>query len=157
MNHRAAALENYERALRRGATADAAWTAAFGSQTQAELASEIRNYVDGGQYEVRFYSLAAAQPAPPVEHRLTDADVHATRALLYLTGRGTRDVAPVDIVQARHATQADPKDWLAWLLLADGLRLMGDQAGGNAAALRATEAANGDPSVELPLRVVERN
>ena len=198
MNHRAAALEAYEAALRGGATPDAAWTAAFGSQTQAQVASEIRQYVDGGQYEVRIYSLPAPRLAPPVEGRMSDADVHATRALLYLTGRGTRSVAPelsfgtddpkaaakreveealraqadhvvagalahflfkapVDVVQARQATQTDPKDWLAWVLLADGLRLSGDQAGGNAAALRAAEAASADRSVELPLVVVERN
>jgi hypothetical protein len=43
------------------------------------------------------------------------------------------------------------------VLRADGLRLSGDQAGGNAAALRAAEAASADRSVELPLVVVERN
>ncbi len=65
--------------------------------------------------------------------------------------------APVDVIQARHATADRPKDWLAWVLLSDRLRLSGDQAGGNAAALRAAEAASADRSVELPLVVVGRN
>jgi hypothetical protein len=198
MNHRAAALEGYERALRGGATPETAWTSAFGSQTRAQVASEIRQYVDGGRYELRIYALAPPRLAPPVEGRLPDADVHATRALLYLTGRGTRDVAPelslavddpkaaakreveealraqadhvvagalahfafkapVDVVQARHATQADPKDWLAWMLLAEGLRSSGDEAGGDTAALRAINLASLDRSIELPAAIVERN
>lgn len=197
MNHRAEALEGYERALRGGAAPDAAWTSAFGSQTTAQVASEVQQYLDGGRYELRVYTLAPPRLAPSVEARLPDADVHATRAILYLTGSDTRDVAPalslrtndakaaakreveealraqpdhvvagalahfafkapVDVVLARHATGADPNDWLAWMLLADGLRSSGDQTGGDAAVLRAVDAASGDLSVQLPL-VIERN
>lgn len=100
MNHRAEALVGYEKALRTGATPEAAWTAAFGTQTPAQLASDIARYADGGQYEVLLFHLAAATPAAPAARTLSDADTHATRALLYLTGAGTRTLAPELAIEA---------------------------------------------------------
>jgi hypothetical protein len=94
MNHRAMALVGYEKALRAGASPEAAWTAAFGAQTPAQLASDVRQYLDGGQYAVLIYRFPPPNLAPPSERRLTDADTHATRAVLYLTGRNTRTLAP---------------------------------------------------------------
>jgi tetratricopeptide (TPR) repeat protein len=198
MNHRADALAEYEKALRSGAAPEAAWTAAFGSQTAAQLAADVERYADGGQYEVRFYHLPAPAPETPVERPLTDADVHATRAVLHLTGRFTRALAPelslgaddqkaaarrdvdealrqepdhvvagaiapfilnapVDVAQARRASEKSPHDWLAWLLLADGLRQRGDQAGWTDAVVRARDAARPDPSVMFQVLIVERN
>jgi hypothetical protein len=198
MNHRAEALVGYEKALRTGATPEAAWTAAFGSQTPAELATDIERYADGGQYEVLLYHLAAATPPAPVERTLSDADTHATRALLYLTGAGTRALAPelaikaddpkaaakreveealraepghvtasaiahfmmkapVDLAQATAATRKDPGDWMAWLVLADGFRLSGNQAGWNDGVTRAVAIARADRSVQLQVVSVERN
>jgi hypothetical protein len=190
MNHRAEALAGYEKALRTGATPEAAWTAAFGAETPAQLAADVVRYVDGGQYEVLLYHLAAATPPPRAERTLTDADTHATRALLYLTGAGTRALAPelaikagdpkaaarrevaealraepghvtasaiahfmlegpVDLALASAATRKDGGDWLAWLILADGLRRGGDRAGWNDALGRAATIARADRSVEL--------
>ena len=90
MNHRLAALAGYEKALHDGASPEAAWTAAFGSQTPAELAAEVVQYLDGGRYALLVYRFAAPARAVPVERRLTDADTHATRALLHLTGSTIR-------------------------------------------------------------------
>jgi hypothetical protein len=90
MNHRLVALAGYEKALHDGASPEAAWTAAFGSQTPAELAAEVVQYLDGGRYALLVYRLAAPTGAVPVERRLTDADTHATRALLHLTGSTIR-------------------------------------------------------------------
>jgi tetratricopeptide (TPR) repeat protein len=198
MNHRAEALVGYEKALRTGATPESAWAAAFGSETPAQLASDVVHYVDGGQYEVRLYHLAAATPPAPAERTLNDADTHATRALLYLTGAGTRALAPelsmkaddpqaaakreveealradrghvtasaiahfmlnapVDLAQATAATRNDAGDWLAWLILADGLRLSGNRAGSNEALTRAVGIARADRSVDLPVVSTERD
>jgi hypothetical protein len=65
--------------------------------------------------------------------------------------------APVDVARAKHATEANPKDWLAWLLLADGLHQQGERAAGNMAAVPAVEAASADRSVEIPLVAVKKN
>jgi hypothetical protein len=198
MNHRAVALAGYEQALRTGATPEAAWAAAFGSETPAQLASDIERYADGGQYALLLFHLAAATPAPPAERKLSDADTHATRALLYLTGAGTRTLAPelaikaddakaaarreveealraepghvtagaiahfmlatpVDVAQATAATRKDAGDWLAWLMLADGLRLAGDRAGWNDALGRAVAIARADRSVELHVVSIARD
>ncbi len=86
MNHRLAALAEYEKALRAGASFEAAWTAAFGSQTPAQLAVDVRQYLDGGQYALLVFKFPRPQLAAPAERPLSDADAHATRALLYLTG-----------------------------------------------------------------------
>jgi hypothetical protein len=94
MNHRLEAMFAYQKALRTGATPEAAWTAAFGAETHAQLAAEVHRYLDGGQYALLIYRLPAPNLPAPVERRLTDADAHATRALLYLTGSGTRAVSP---------------------------------------------------------------
>jgi hypothetical protein len=198
MNHRASALSAYAEALRAGVTGDAAWTAAFGAQTPAQLAREIQQYADGGHYEVLQFPIDGVPPPAPAERPLSDADTHATRALLYLTGTHTRTVAPelslgaddqkpaaereieealraqpdhvlagaiahfifnapVDIALARRATQSAPNDWLAWLLLADGLRQRGDAAGWNDAVVRARDLARSDRSVMLQVMIVERN
>jgi hypothetical protein len=198
MNHRASALSAYEAALRAGVTTEAAWTAAFGTETPAQLARDIQQYADGGQYQVLQFPIDAVAPVAPVERQLSDADTHATRALLYLTGVHTRTLgqelslgahdqkpaakreveealraqpdhvlagaiahfifnAPVDVTLAKRAAQAAPGDWLAWLLLADGLRQRGDQAGANDAIVRARDAARGDRSVMIQVMMVERN
>jgi hypothetical protein len=94
MNHRRTALNSYEDALHDGASLEAAWTEAFGAQTPAALALEVQRYLDGGQYALLTYHLPAREPPAAAERRLTDADVHATRALLYLTGAQTRADAP---------------------------------------------------------------
>jgi hypothetical protein len=87
MNHRRVALMGYEKALHAGATFEAAWTAAFGAQTPAQLAADVRRYMeDGGQYAMLVYRFPPYKPAPPLERPLSDADTHATRALLYVTG-----------------------------------------------------------------------
>jgi hypothetical protein len=86
MNHRTAALAVYEKALHDGADPDAAWTSAFGSQTPTQLALDIRQYAAGGRYAMLSYRFSTAKFAAPVERRLSDADTHATRALLYVTG-----------------------------------------------------------------------
>jgi hypothetical protein len=90
MNHRLVALAGYEKALHDGASPEEAWTAAFGSETPAALAAEIHQYMDGGQYALLVYRFVPPTPAVPVERRLTDADTHATRALLHLTGSRIR-------------------------------------------------------------------
>ena len=90
MNHRIVALAGYEKALRAGASPEAAWTAAFGAETPAQLAYEVRQYVDGGQYALLIFKFSPPQLAAPVERRLSDADAHATRALLYMTGHRMR-------------------------------------------------------------------
>jgi len=89
MSRRPEAMMRYEKALRDGASPEAAWTAAFGAETPAALADEVRHYLDGGSYNMLVYRLEAPKLAAPVERRMTDADTHATRALLYLTGRRT--------------------------------------------------------------------
>jgi hypothetical protein len=94
MNHRAVALESYEKALRDGASPEVAWTTAFGAETPAQLAFEVRQYLDGGQYEILVYKFPPPRLTAPIERRLTDADTHSTRALLYLTGARTRSLSP---------------------------------------------------------------
>lgn len=94
MNHRLPALASYEKALHTGASPKSAWAAAFGSQTPEQLAVAVHQYLDGGQYELLVYRLPALALPAPVERALPDADIHATRALLFLTGSGTRALAP---------------------------------------------------------------
>jgi hypothetical protein len=94
MNHREAALAAYEKALHEGATPREAWKTAFGEHTPASLGAEILRYVDGGQYELRQHPFTAPHQASPAERRLSDAETHATRALLYLTGSNLRVHAP---------------------------------------------------------------
>jgi len=94
MNHRATALLGYQKALRTGGSPEAAWTSAFGGETPAQLALEVHQYLDGGQYAVLTYKFPAPRLPAPAERPLTDADAHSTRALLYLTGATTRAYAP---------------------------------------------------------------
>jgi len=94
MNHRLSALADYEKALGKGASPESAWAAAFGSQTPEQLAAAVHQYLDGGQYALLVYRLPALAPPAPVERALPDADIHATRALLFLTGSGTRALGP---------------------------------------------------------------
>ena len=89
MNHRVEELAGYEKALHDGATPDEAWTAAFGAQTPANVGAEVLRYVDGGQYALLRYRFDAPKPSRPTKRSLSDAEVHATRALLYLTGERT--------------------------------------------------------------------
>jgi tetratricopeptide (TPR) repeat protein len=86
MNHRVEALAGYEKALHEGATPEAAWKAAFGGQTPEALGADVRRYVDGGRYALLRYRFTAPKLAAPAERLLSDAETHATRALLYLTG-----------------------------------------------------------------------
>ena len=94
MNHRVEALARYEKVLHEGGTQAAAWTAAFGAQTPANVGAEVMRYVDGGQYALLRYRFTAPQHASPAERRLSDAETHATRALLYLTGPNLRRHSP---------------------------------------------------------------
>ena len=98
MNHRNAELRQYEEALRDGVSPSAAWTRAFGAFTFAALMTDLRSYMDGGQYELLIYPLPGP-PAPSIAaHLLADADVHATRAMLFVWGgRGPRRDARVDL------------------------------------------------------------
>jgi hypothetical protein len=104
MNHRQEALLAYEKALRTRASPEAAWTAAFGAQTPAQLAGDVRRYIDRGRYAMLTYRFPGLQLATPVERRLTDPDTHATRALLYLIGDRMRGFA-----RAGSADGGDPK------------------------------------------------
>jgi hypothetical protein len=81
MNHRAAALAAYGHALLRS-PAQAAWAEAFAGLSAKQLDLELGRYLDGGQYALLIYRFDP--PATPIieERTLTDADVHATRALL---------------------------------------------------------------------------
>jgi hypothetical protein len=94
MNHRRTALASYEKALHTGASAESAWAAAFGSQTPEQLAAAVNRYLDGGQYELLVYRMPALALPAPVERALPDADIHATRALLFLTGSRARALVP---------------------------------------------------------------
>jgi len=94
MNHRRAALASYEKALHTGASPQSAWAAAFGSQTPEELAVAVHRYLDGGQYELLVYRMPSLALPAPVERALPDADIHATRALLFLTGSRARALVP---------------------------------------------------------------
>jgi hypothetical protein len=106
MNHRPEAMLGYQKALRGGATAEAAWKAAFGSETPADVAQEVRRYLDGGQYAMLIYQLRAPKLPAPTERRLTDADVHATRAFLYVTGNAARAVVREPSIAAGDANVA---------------------------------------------------
>jgi hypothetical protein len=86
MNHRMSALAGYEKALRAGSSREAAWASAFGGQTPAQLALDVRQYMDGGRYALLVYRFPSLTLAAPSERRMSDADVHATRALLFVTG-----------------------------------------------------------------------
>ncbi|HMF42363.1 MAG TPA: hypothetical protein VKQ32_16940, partial [Polyangia bacterium] len=110
MNHRPEAMRRYLKALHDGATPAAAWTAGFGSDTPAQIAGDVQLYLAGGQYAMLVYDMPRPSLPDPVERRLTDADVHATRALLYLTGHrngalGTRPSDPMD--EARLAARRE--------------------------------------------------
>jgi hypothetical protein len=94
MNHRKEALLAYEKAMRARASPDAAWAVAFGSQTPAQLAADVRRYVNRGQYAMPSYAFPRLQLTVPIERRMSDADAHATRALLYLTGGRMRVYTP---------------------------------------------------------------
>ena len=86
MNHHLDEFRNYETALRARISPAEAWTRAFGALTPAALDAEIRTYLDGGQYAVLIFPFAQARAGAVPERLLSDADVHATRALLALSG-----------------------------------------------------------------------
>jgi hypothetical protein len=94
MNHRPQAVRSYLHALRAGATPEAAWTAAFGAETPAQVAAAVHAYLDGGRYTMLVYNLPPPKLDAPRERRLDDADAHAMRALLYTTGAGVRTETP---------------------------------------------------------------
>jgi hypothetical protein len=192
MNHHGSAFNGYEKALRGGASFDAAWRAAFGAQTPAQLATEVQHYLeDGGQYAVLIYRFPPYEPTAPIERSLGDADIHATRALLYATGARTRPTsdgdaklkleegtrgakreldealrqdpdhvaahailhwllgAPIDLERASAATRKSPRDWLAWLLLAQARDQRDDGAGREQAFERAADLASADRSISF--------
>jgi hypothetical protein len=114
INHRAMALVGYQKALRERASPEAAWTAAFGAQTPAQVALDVQRYVDGGRYELLIYKFPAPRRGEPAERRLTDADAHAIRALLYLSRIGAalgpepEDRRPVARRELDEALRQDP-------------------------------------------------
>jgi hypothetical protein len=94
MNHRLEALARYENALRAGASPKSAWAAAFGAQTPEQLAVAVHQYLDRGQYALLIYRLPPLALPAPAERPLPEADIHATRALLFLTGSRARALVP---------------------------------------------------------------
>jgi hypothetical protein len=94
MNHRPEALATFGKALGAGASPKSAWAAAFGAQTPEQMAVDVHRYLDGGQYALLVYRLPPLALPAPAERPLPDADIHATRALLFLTGSHARALAP---------------------------------------------------------------
>jgi hypothetical protein len=98
MNHRTDSLARYEAALRQRIPLPDAWKAAFGALTAQQLHDELRAYMDGGQYALLVYKLPPASGETVGTRVLTDAEVHATRAELFVQGgRGPRRDERVDL------------------------------------------------------------
>ena len=86
MNHHLDEFRAYEAALRDKVAPAEAWTKAFGALTPAALEAEIRAYLDGGQYALLIFPFVPAPGKAVPQRMLSDAEVHATRALLLLSG-----------------------------------------------------------------------
>jgi tetratricopeptide (TPR) repeat protein len=130
MNHRADALKAYEEALRRDASFETAWSAAFGAQTPAQVAKDVARYLtSGGKYAELIYRSRPYKTAWPVQRPLSDADAHATRALLYITAAGRGAGSAEERAEARstaalaakreldEAFRQDPDHVAAWAIL----------------------------------------
>src|SRR6185369_12609107 len=83
---------------------------AFPDLSGEEIDLAVRSYLDGGRYSVLVFPFDP--PPPPVveEHLMSDADVHATRALLFASARHLplREAAPPrDLLARRARIEAD--------------------------------------------------
>jgi hypothetical protein len=86
MNQRADQLQRYQTELQRAPapTPAAAWAAAFDDLTPGQLGAQVRAYLDRGQYSVLMFPFVPPPVPPPGARSLSDAEVHAIRALLYV-------------------------------------------------------------------------
>ena len=111
MNHQANALAAYSRALSR-LPARAAWAGSFRGLTADALDTAMNVYRDGGEYALLLYPFDPPTTRITEERMLTDADVHATRALLFalasrdggamLDEAGSRELAKIRAHQEIH-------------------------------------------------------
>jgi hypothetical protein len=85
MNRHPDELRSYEEAVTK-MPESAAWAHSFPDLTGDKLDWELRSYLDGGAYSVLIFQFEVPQPASQPEKPMTDADVHATRALVLATG-----------------------------------------------------------------------
>jgi hypothetical protein len=86
MNHRVSALRAYQIAVRRQSETEA-WDHAFPDLPAERLDFVLRSYVVDGQYALFVFPLDVRPVTILSERALTDAEVHATRGLLFATAR----------------------------------------------------------------------
>jgi len=108
-----------------------AWTQAFPSLPPAVLDSELRGWLLGGSHTIA-HVRAAMRDWPAAERALSNADVHAIRALLYRSSAAAAQ-APAELAAAK---AADPTNVLAYVI-SDSLDVSVDTA-------RVMVAAHGD-------------
>jgi hypothetical protein len=128
MNRHAQAFLAYHQQLRAGAPPAAAWSSAFGSLTPAALGAEVRNYLDGGQYELLVFKTPSPAADPITAVTMSDADVHVERALLFAWGDRLRqapnrssDTTALVRRELAETMRQDPSHVRGWALRAFAL------------------------------------
>jgi hypothetical protein len=93
MNRHPNELSAFQAALHARVPVGAAWAQGFGKLTPDELDVELRQYLDGGKYELLIFPFAAPSGDPIAERPMSDAEAHAARAQLLFVGRRNRAAA----------------------------------------------------------------
>lgn len=98
-----------------------AWAAAFSGMSSDVLERGLRSYLDEGRFVVRSFSVTFEAPRVIVR-RMDDAEIHATRARLYLTARRTLSAADrrnLMLAEIAEALGHDPRNESARILQAE--------------------------------------
>jgi hypothetical protein len=145
-NARSEDLVEYERKLIELEDPPRAWREVFGARPAAELEMDMKHWLVSGSHRVLHFTVQFQQWAV-AERKLSDADVHAVRAVMRLQFQELRDDAKkevaaavaldatnvlahtvgfvlenkIAVATARAVTKAHPNDWRAWWLLGAAL------------------------------------
>lgn len=114
-NQHGQAFRHYQVALAQGRAPEAAWAENFGDLTPEKLDQELTLYLRYGQYRLLQVPQPPEKPLEGTVRELSEAEVHAVRAELFLTGMGqrTRDervaLAKAELAPAQAAAPDDPR------------------------------------------------
>jgi hypothetical protein len=151
-NARAQDLADYERKLIELEDPARAWREVFGARPASELETDMKHWLVAGSHRVLHFNVQIRQWSI-AERKLSDADVHAVRAVMRLQFQELRDDAKKEVAAAialdatnvlanvvgfvlenkiavdtaRAIAKAHPEDWRAWWLLGAALPHEGDE------------------------------
>ncbi len=115
MNEQGAAFEAYQNELRRGASDERAWQAAFPGLTHEALDKEFEAYVKRGAFPYFELPIEEPQLATPHARELTRADEYALQAILWAANPRRKTQADEQLARAAidQALAADATHFLA--------------------------------------------